>query len=234
MYTLPDIVTPSKTDCHGNMKLFSALQLMQDCSVFSFSQPSAFYDWLQACNATPLVSSRQVDVVRVPKLGEKLTCTTSVYDVQGAFGNRNTAIYDEEGKPCYLSWCIGAFVNIETGRLCRMPQELRDNTSFPPPLEMNYRSRKIVPPEAPEVVLPLIQVQRNDIDYNLHVNNAQYIRMAVECLPPDFVPTSLRVEYKKPVLPGALIEPSIRLADDVAYICLKVEGLPHCVVEFTK
>ncbi len=234
MYTLPDIVTPSKTDSQGNMKLFSALQLMQDCSVFSFSQPSPFLDWLQANNATPLVSFRQVDVVRVPRLGEKLTCRTFVFDAMGSFGHRNTAVYDEAGNPCYLSWCIGAFVNVETGRLCRMPQEVRDAASFPPRLEMNYLSRKILPPEATETVLPHIPVQRNDIDYNLHVNNAQYIRMAVECLPPDFEPRTLRVDYKKPVLPGAVIEPALRLAGDVAYICLKVDGIPCCVVEFTR
>ena len=234
MYTLPDIVTPSKTDSHGNMKLFSALQLMQDCSVFSFTQEGAFYTWLQANGATPLVSFRQVEVLRVPKLGEKLTCRTYVFDAAGAFGHRNTAIYDESGQLCYVSWCIGAFVQIATGRLCRMPQEVRDAAVFPPRLEMAYGSRKILPPDTPETALKPIDVQRNDIDYNLHVNNAQYIRMALECLPQDFEPRALRVDYKKPVLPGAVIEPTLRLAGDVAYICLNVQGVPHCVVEFTR
>lgn len=85
------IVSSSNTDKHGNMKLFSALQWMQDCSVIDFMEDSDFCEWLQANHVTPLVNFRQIEVVRVPVLREKLTCSTHVFDLQGAFGYRNTA-----------------------------------------------------------------------------------------------------------------------------------------------
>ena len=50
------------------MKLFSALQWMQDCSVLSFMEDTQFYDWLQENRVTPVVNFRQFEVLRVPAL----------------------------------------------------------------------------------------------------------------------------------------------------------------------
>ena len=98
---------------------------------------------------------------------------------------------------------------------------------------MTYGSRKIALPESPLTQLAPIQVRRDDIDYNNHVNNAQYIRMALECLPEDFQVGSLRVDYRKPVMPGSSITPSIAYGTNTAYVVLAVEETVCCVVEFT-
>ena len=45
-------------------------------------------------------------------------------------------------------------------------------------------------------VLDPIKVLRADIDYNKHVNNANYVRMAMELLPENFKIQGLRVEYR--------------------------------------
>ncbi len=215
------------------MKLFSALQWMQDCSVITFMEDAAFCEWLNERQVTPVVNFRQMEVLRVPRLRERLTCTTHVYDMQGAFGYRNTAIYDAQGNACYKSWVIAAFVNLETGRLSRMPKETLESFHFPPRLEMTYGSRKILLPDAPLTPLKPFLVQRNDIDYNNHVNNAQYVRMALEYLPEDFQVRGLRVDYKKPVMYGSTITPSLVLGTHAAYVVLAVDGALCCVVEFT-
>lgn len=233
MFNITQTVTPSKTDCYGRMKLFSALQLLQDCSEMWKSSEPAYRDFLLNNGAAQLLSFRQVDIIRVPELGEELTCSTSIYGIQGAFGYRNTAIYDAAGKPCYLCWCIGAFVNTSSGRLIRIPQEVIEQMTLEPQLNMEYRSRKIVLPDVEEQFLPKIAVQRNDIDYNRHVNNAHYIRMALELLPEDFVPASLRVDYKRPILPGTVITPTLMLQDNTAYVRLRVGDTICCDIEFT-
>lgn len=234
MFSIKQVVTPSKTDIDGRMKLFSAIQLMQDCSEMWKNSEPAFLNYLLDNQAAQLLNFRYLEVLRVPSLGESLTCTTSVYGTQGAFGYRNTAIYDAAGKPCYLSWCIGAFVSAASGRLLRLSQEVVDNMTIDPQLPMAYGSRKITLPDAEPIALPPIPVLRNDIDYNRHVNNAHYIRMALECIPAEFVPSTLRVEYKRPVAPGATIEPSLILQPTAAYVLLHVEGILCCVVEFTR
>lgn len=234
MYSITQIVTPSRTDEHGRLKLFSAVQMMQDCSEMWKESEGGYDHFLRENGAAQLLSFRQVDVVRVPRLGEVLTCRTSVYGMQGAFGYRNTAIYDAQGQPCYLCWCIGAFVSAESGRLLRIPQTVAEQMHFEPQLEMEYRPRKIALPGGPAIPMQAIAVQRNDIDYNRHVNNAHYIRMGLELLPAGFEPTGLRVEYKRPVAPGAVIEPSIIVEPEAVYVQLCVAGSLCCLIEFTR
>ena len=234
MFSVNQVVTPSKSDTNGRMKLFSAVQLMQDCSeMWKDSEPD-FLNFLMKSKAAQLLTFRYLEVLRAPNLGEQLTCITSVYGTQGAFGFRNTAIYDAMGETCYRSWCIGAFVSAETGRLMRLPQEVTDSLTIDPQLPMNYSGRKITLPDAETFALPDIAVQRNDIDYNSHVNNAHYIRMALECIPEEFVPQALRVEYRRPVPPGAIISPSLILQPFAAYVQLRVGETLCAVVEFTR
>ena len=45
---------------------------------------------------------------------------------------------------------------------------------------MTYGARKIILPDTPMTSLSPFIVQRNDIDYNNHVNNAQYVLMALD------------------------------------------------------
>ena len=231
--TFSSIVSSSQTDRNGKMKLFSALQWMQDCSVISFMKDVTFCEWLQENQVTPVVNFRQLEVLRVPSLMENLTCTSFVYDVQGAMGYRNTAIYDAQGNACYRTWVLASYANLKTGRLSRIPRETQAALQFPPRLDMSYGPRKIVLPDTPLTPLEPIRVQRNDIDYNNHVNNAQYIRMALELLPEEFEVVGLRVEYRKAVMPGSIICPSIAYEANSVYVVLSVDGAVCCVVEFT-
>lgn len=221
------------TDREGRLKLFSALQLLQDCSEMWKENEPAFRDYLKESGGAQFLAYRQLEVLRVPRLGEELTCTTSVFDCRGAKGFRNTIITDAEGKPCYVSWCQGAFVARQTGRLLRIPQEVVDSMHLSPRYEMEYRERRIMLPESPAIQLPPIAVQRNDIDYNHHVNNAHYVRMALEFLPAGFEIGSLRVEYKKPATLGVKLTPIIQEGDNALYITLSEAGAPICVMEFT-
>ena len=231
--TFSSIVSSGQTDRNGKMKLFSALQWMQDCSVIDFMKDAAFCEWLQENQVTPVITFRELEVLRVPSLMEELTCTSFVYDVQGAMGYRNTAIYDAQGNACYKTWVLAAYANLETGRLSRIPREVQDALQFPPRLDMSYGPRKITLPDAPLTPLAPIQVQRNDIDYNNHVNNAQYIRMALELLPEELEVVGLRVEYRKAVMPGSSISPSIVYSPGTAHVVLAVEDAVCCVIEFT-
>jgi len=70
---------------------------------------------------------RQVDVRRMPKYREDIIIQTSIFDCKQAFGLRNTNIYDANENPCILSWSIGAFVNLQTGKMIRLtPAEMKN------------------------------------------------------------------------------------------------------------
>lgn len=71
---------------------------------------------------------------------------------------------------------------------------------------MDYESRKIALPEECMSLEPF-PVRRYHIDTNEHVNNCQYVQMAIEMLDQERVIRQVRVEYKKSAVLGDMIVP---------------------------
>ena len=190
---------------------------MQDCSEMWIDSEPGVKQYFTEQNMAQLLATRQVEIVRVPEYKEELTVTTSVYGMKPMFGFRNTFIYDAQGKPCYKTWSMGAFVDCyktwsmgafvdkTAGKLKRVDDATIQSMTLEPQLEMNYKDRRIILPKgrsseshpslledgrvATELdkvkdggeVLEPIKVLRADIDYNKHLNNANYVRMAICC-----------------------------------------------------
>ena len=198
------------------------------------SEP-AVRDYFQEQNMTQLLASRQVQVVRVPSFKETLTVTTSVYEVKSMFGFRNTFIYDAQGRPCYKTWSMGAFVDKTTGHLKRADEQLMSTLTLEPRLEMDYRDRRIILGQADGEAMPAVMVMRADIDYNRHMNNANYVRVAMELLPADFLVTGLRVEYRAAARCGDVLVPTVyRPEPDVVVVALAIGETVAAIVEFTQ
>ena len=223
MYSLNYRVTTSTCDSEGRLKLYSALQMMQDCSEMWIDSEPGVKQYFMEQNMAQLLATRQVEIVRVPKYKEELTVTTSVYGMKPMFGFRNTFIYDAQGYPCYKTWSMGAFVDKSAGKLKRVE----------PQLEMNYKDRRIILPKTNGAVLAPIRVLRADIDYNKHVNNANYVRMAMELLPEDFVVSGLRVEYRVAAKLGEMLVPTIYRHDNIFVISLSIGSEVSAIIEFT-
>ena len=232
MYTLNYKVTTSCCDNEGRLKLYSALQMMQDCSeMWIDSEPTA-RKFFTDNNMTQLLATRQVEVVRMPRFKEDLTVTTSIYEVLPMYGFRNTFIRDAQGQPCYRTWSMGAFVDLTTGKLARLSDEAIASLTLEPKQEMNYRSRRIILPKQDGTVLEPVRVMRADIDYNRHMNNANYVRIAMELLPEGFEVKDMRVEYRIAAKLGDLLTPTLYPIDGGNIVSLAIDGQPSAIIEF--
>lgn len=231
MYTINTQVFPSCCNEQGDLKMFSAFQMMQDCSeLWQDSEPYMKKRYEEEGRAQ-LLASRQVEILRVPHYGEKLTVTTSVWECQPLFGFRNTIIRDEEGKPCYVTWSMGAFVDRKTGRLKKLDQELIDSITYDEKFDMEYKDRRIIlPKEVAAEQLADVPVTINDIDYNHHVNNAHYIRIACEYLPEGFQYKSVRIEWKLPARLGDTITVNRLMDEDTVYFNLTNQTGKVCTI----
>lgn len=233
MYSLIYKVTTSTCDSEGKLKLYSALQMMQDCSEMWIDSEPQVKDYFTRENMAQLLASRQVEIVRVPDFKEELTVTTSVYGMKPMFGFRNTFIYDAEGKPCYRTWSMGAFVDKANGKLKRVDDTVAGSLLIEPQLEMNYKDRRIILPKTEGEVLEPVKVMRADIDYNKHLNNANYVRMAMELLPEDFEIKGLRVEYRVAAKLGDMLVPTIYKHDGVIIVSLSIGEDVSAIIEFS-
>ena len=200
MYSLNYIVTTSACDSEGRLKLYSALQMMQDCSEMWIDSELGVKQFFTEQNMTQLLATRQVEIIRVPEFKEKLTVTTSVYGMKPMFGFRNTFIYDERGKPCYKTWSMSAFVDKSSGK---------------------------------GMVMEPVKVLRADIDYNKHLNNANYVRMAMELLPEGFNVKGLRVEYRIAAKLGDVLTPTIYKTNACIIVALSIGGEVSAIIEFS-
>ena len=233
MYNLEYKVTTSTCDSEGRLKLYSALQMMQDCSEMWIDSEPGVKQYFAEQNMAQLLASRQVEVIRVPEYKEELTVTSTVYGMKPMFGFRNTFIYDAEGKPCYKTWSMGAFVDKSNGKLKRVDDATIASMTLEPQLEMNYKDRRIILPKEGGEMLEPIKVLRADIDYNKHLNNANYIRMAMELLPEDFEVKGLRVEYRVPAKLGDMLIPTLFKIDGGIIISLASGNEVSAIIEFT-
>ena len=232
MYSLKYKVTTSTCDSDGKLKLYSALQMMQDCSEMWIDSEPGVKLYFAEQNMTQLLATRQMEVIRVPKYKEELTVATSVYGMKSMFGFRNTFIFDAEGKPCYKTWSMGAFVDKTTGKLKRVDDVTIQSMTLEPQLDMNYKDRRIILPKTEGEVLEPIKVLRADIDYNKHLNNANYVRMAMELLPGNFVVNCLRVEYRVAAKLGDMLVPTIYRIGDLIIISLSIDNNVSAIIEF--
>ena len=82
MYSLKYKVTTSTCDSEGRLKLYSALQMMQDCSEVWIDSEPGVKQYFTEQNMAQLLATRQVEIVRVPGYKEELTVTTSVYGMK--------------------------------------------------------------------------------------------------------------------------------------------------------
>ena len=232
MYSLNYKVTTSTCDSDGKLKLYSALQMMQDCSEMWIDSEQGVKDYFEKENMAQLLASRQVEVIRRPSFKEELTVTTSVYGMKSMFGFRNTFIYDAEGLPCYRTWSMGAFVDKGTGKLKKVDDQTISTMLLEPKLDMNYKDRRIILPKEGGTVLAPVAVQRADIDYNKHVNNANYIRMAMELLPEGFEVKGLRVEYRVPAKLNDQLVPTVYQQDELFIVALNIGNDVCTIIEF--
>ncbi|GHV82060.1 hypothetical protein AGMMS49991_06180 [Spirochaetia bacterium] len=234
MYQIKTQVFLSHSDMHGRLRFDAAMDMMQDCSVLWTDSEAAFKKYLIDNNLIMILVNRQADIIRMPRYKEHLAVETSIYECKGAFGLRNTVIYDEAHKPCLVSWATGAFVSSDTARPFRLPPEINNAIVIDPKIDMDYAGRRIDVPEMEGEKLPPVTVTPLDIDINRHMNNGRYVKIAAAFLPDDFIISRFRVEYKKPAVKGDVLLPLAYRDGDKIYILLNdEEGSPYTVMEFT-
>lgn len=232
MFTITETCTPTRVDENKRLKLFSAFQMMHDCDDLWIDSEPFSKKVFETEHRAQLLASRQVDIIRVPELRERLTISTSIYECKPLFGFRNDIIRDENGNPCYVSYSMGAFINLETAKLSPLPQEMIDSLTIDEKYPMEYTERRILLPKAEPVTFSPVMVLRDDIDYNHHMNNCCYIRIAQECIPAEFSPRRVRIEYKIAARLGEMLTPKVYSHDNKQYVELSCERGICAIIAF--
>ena len=231
-YTTEGRIRFSEVDHTRRITLPGIVNYFQDCSTFQSEDLGLGIIHCSERKRAWILSSWQVVVERYPEIGEKIQTSTWATDFKGLFGERNFCMTDENGNDVAYANSLWVYMDIERGRPARPDESEIAPYGTGEPYEMTYESRKIpLPTESEE--LESFPVRRYHIDTNEHVNNCQYVQMALESLPKDKEVHQMRVEYKKSAVYGDMISPRIAAEDDRTVVELCDENAkPYAVIEF--
>lgn len=233
MYAFDSRIRYSEIDHNERITLPGIINYFQDCSIFHSESIGFGVNRLKEEGKAWVLSGWQIVAERYPALGEAVKVCTWATGFKGAIGNRNFLMLDGEGKKAAYANSVWVYMDREKGRPVKPGEEEIKGYGIEEPLEMDYAPRKICLPEE-MAAGESFQVRKYHIDTNEHVNNCQYVQMALEVLQKEMIIRQVRAEYKKSAVYGDIIQP--RIAEEekrtVVELC-DTEGKPYAIVELT-
>ena len=232
IYQFDSRVRYSEVDENRRITLLSILNYFQDCSSFHSEKIGFGIDYLKEKQCAWVLSSWQIVLGELPVFGQEITVQTWPYSFKGFLGERNFCIRDEKGEKLAWANTLWTYVDLKTGHPTRVPKEEQEAYVLHEKLDMDYAPRKIALPEEMEKKEYFL-IMKHHIDTNHHVNNGQYVQMAMELLPDDFRISQMRAEYKKQAVLGNVFYPSVHTEPGKVVVALETkEGESYAVVEF--
>ncbi len=217
MYSYKSRIRYSELDEAGFLRLESLLDYFQDCSTFHSEDIGLGVEYLKRQNMVWVMSSWQIVVERYPKLCETVTVGTAPYDFKGFLGYRNFLMMDEKENTLACANTIWSLLNTSTGKPVKPPKEMYEKYGLEPRLEMDYAPRKILTPLNMEQ-REAVQIRSHHLDTNHHVNNGQFVRIAIDSLGRSCRVRQLRAEYKKQVMLGDILTPYTAVTEEGKYV----------------
>lgn len=233
MYTFDSRVRYSEVGEDGLLSLQSLLDYFQDCSTFHSEDIGLGLEYMDQIGQVWLLSAWQICIKRYPQYGERVVIGTLPYAFRGFIGFRNFLMQTKEGEALAWANSIWTLMDRENMRPVKPNEAMLAGYAPEEKYPMDYAPRKIAI-EGEGQQMESFTVRPHHLDTNHHVNNGQYVRMAMDCIPGDFPIGQLRVEYKNQAVLGDEIHPVVITGEGGKRytVCLNgTDGSPYSVVE---
>ncbi len=239
MYTFNSRIRYSEVDKNAELTLESLIDYFQDCSTFHTEDGPANMEYLKENGLAWVLYSWQIEINRMPRLCEEVTIGTAPYKLKGPLGLRNFFMDTRSGERLSVANSVWSLVDINKGLPSKVTPEIVNAYPLDEKLDMEYEDRKIfIPKEGKIFEAEEIVVREHHLDTNNHVNNGQYIRMALGRIPEsDIRICSMRAEYRKQAFLGDVLHPIViineMLDNNIYTVSLNDDkGEVVCVVQF--
>ncbi|HOO28203.1 MAG TPA: thioesterase [Lachnospiraceae bacterium] len=229
MYSFNSRIRYSEVDEDKNLTVGGIINYFQDCSSFQSEDIGVGFDFLESNHRAWVLNAWQIVLEKYPKYGERITIGTWPYDFRGFIGYRNFVLLNEEKEKLAYANSIWSYLDTQTGRFAKAGEYELSCYRLEERLDMEYADRKIRIPEGGENAEGVV-ITEHQIDTNHHVNNEEYVKLAMDILRIKN-PRQVRVEYKKSALLGNVIYPRVFTERSEKTVVLADEdGSPYSVV----
>ena len=232
MYLINDRVWYSDINKKGELSVVALIDHFQNAAYANSADLGHDVAHLSQYKRAWLLASWNVYVKRYPKLDEKITHGTAASAFKGIIGYRDHCKWDESGDLIAWGEAQWFFYDGIAGKPIRpTPADSTELYNMHPHIEMQDEVRKIKIPEELEDKEAVVAGWRQ-IDTNDHVNNSQYVGIALDSLGEFVSPSHIRVEYIKAAVAGDIIIPRVGVREGRTVISLEnPEGGTYAVVE---
>ncbi|MDO5133018.1 MAG: thioesterase [Eubacteriales bacterium] len=243
MYIFESRVRYSETDAQGRLTAEKLIDYFQDCSTFQSEENGVGVAEMRARGLAWIIVYWRVEILRMPRLGERIRIGTIPYAMKGGIGLRNFFMETapgEAGERLANANSVWTLVDIHTMRPVRIPADVLERYPLGQRLQMQYDARKIRLPAEPGISRPDVTVREYHLDTNRHMNNGQYVRIAAGLLPSGADVRTLRIEYRRQAVLGDRITPVVysglsgEETDQADIVCVSLnakDGKPYAVLE---
>ena len=237
MYEYNTRVGFSQCDVNVTLTITSLIDLFQDCSTFQSEDLGVGFKYLQKDNLVWVINYWEIQIEKLPKLCDTVTIGTAPYEFKSFLGFRNFWMKDDKGEYLVKANSVWSLINILETKPVKATDDLRQAYVLDEKLDMEYNSRKVSIPEGEDVTVierEPIHIQLHHLDSNHHVNNGQYVKLAITAMELDDNTEikRMRVDYRKQAVLGDIIYPVVYKKDGVWVTALNdEEGNPYSVTE---
>lgn len=235
MYTFDSRIRYTESDFNEKLTLASLIDYFQDCTNFHTKDLGMDFAWHQDKGVMWVLNFWQIVIKQWPKMGDEVTIGTQSTGCEKMFGHRNFVMSKQGAlqEQFVVANSLWVLVDTKKGRPMLVPEDMKEAYGAQEPLEMEYASRKIAIPKEDGEIGESILVCEHHLDSNRHVNNGQYVRMALAYLEDESKVKELRVEYKIQALLGDEITPVVYKQKDECIVVLQNnKNKAYAVVQF--
>ncbi len=234
MYSYEIKVGYSVTDSTLTMTIPAILDCFQDAATFEAQSSSVSMKYLESEHLVWFLSSWQIVIDRRPKLYEHIKVTTSPYDFKGFLGYRNFTVTGEDGNIIVRAASIWTLLDTVKMRPAKPTKVLLEGYEIMEKIDMDYAPRKIAL-LGEGTKTESFKVRKYQIDSNMHMNNVEYVKLAMETLDDMAEIRELRVEYKKSAHFGDVLTAFVSREENKRQVVLEdTAGETKAVLEFTE
>ena len=201
----------SKCDINKRFTVTALIDAFQDCSTFQSEDLGVGFDVLEKEHLVWVIKYWELQIDALPKLCDHVTVGTFPYSFKTCFGLRNFYLKNAAGEYLVKANSMWTLIDSRTAKPVKAPDFIHTSYEIGEKLDMSYNTRKVLIPKEGEASVEKkepVQIQMHHLDSNHHVNNGQYVKLAMSQT--DDAPVShLRIDYRRQAMLGDIIYPVV-------------------------
>ncbi len=237
MYEYTSRVRYSETGPDLNITLGSLINRMQDCAVFHSESVGRGVKPVGEVKNAWIIVSWQIIIKKMPHLGDAITTKTFARRFHGIEADRDFTIRGDKGEILAFATSRWIYFHFADQMPIRIPKEEIESYGTDPGIDtepdisFERAPRHIrLPKDMDPVACEPIPVLRHQIDNNGHVNNEQYLEMAMQCTPLRKTFREVRVEYSHQAVLGDTLTPYVYDLPEQRIVVLKNQEDKVCAI----